>query len=145
MKNKCFDCPRTKEYIDMGGCPNCRAKKLLMSTKTHMATCHVCGETFGIPMAIEGLCFEDEENKRFTVSVHTKLNKEQILDFSKLIGTNGVDTYQLFKDNTTVVIEEVPMVLTYKMQKFLHYVGASISIHPEINEYPMFEECWKIR
>ena len=145
MKSKCLDCPRTKEYIDMGGCPNCRAKRLLMSTKTHMATCDVCGETFGIPMAIEGLCYEDEENKRFTVSVDSKLNMEQILQFSKLLGANGAETYRLFKSNTTVVIENVPMVLTYRMKNFFHSIGASASIQPEIGEYHLFEECWKIR
>ena len=145
MKSKCFDCPRTKEYIDLGGCPNCRAKKLFMSTKTHMATCDVCGVTFGIPMAIEGLCYEDERYKQYAVSIDAKLNKEQMLDFSKLLGINGVQTYQLFKNNTTVVIEKVPMVLTYQIQSFIRSIGASVSIQLEIDEYHMFEECWKIR
>ena len=102
-------------------------------------------ETFGIPMAIEGLCYEDEENKRFTLSVDSKLNKEQILQFSKLLGANGAETYRLFKSNTPVVIEDVPMVLTYRMKNFFHSIGASVSIQPEIGEYHLFEECWKIR
>lgn len=116
MRSKCYDCPRTKEYIDMGGCPNCKAKKLLMNTKTHSATCDICGLTFGIPMAIEGLCYEDVDCKQYTVSIDTKLSKQQLLDFSKLLGISGTQTYQLFKNNTPVVIENVTMVLAYQMQ-----------------------------
>jgi hypothetical protein len=96
-------------------------------------------------MAIEGLCYEDERYKQYAVSIDAKLNKEQMLDFSKLLGISGVQTYQLFKNNATVVIEKVPMVLTYQIQSFIRSIGASVSIQPEIDEYHMFEECWKIR
>lgn len=145
MKSKCFDCPRTKEYIDLGGCLNCKAKKLLMNTKTHMATCDVCGETFGIPMAVEGFCFDDERRKRFTISIDGKLDKQQLLDFSKLIGMNGVQAYQLFKNNTPVEIVNVPMVLTYQIQSFCHSIGVSISTQPAIDDYHLFEKCWRIQ
>ena len=144
MKSKCYDCPRTKEYIDMGSCPNCKVKNLLMNTKTHAATCDVCGLTFGIPMAIEGLCFEDECHKQFTVSINADLDKQQLLAFSKLVGIGGVQVYHLFKSTMPVVLEQVPMVLAYKLQRFLISIGASITIEPAIDEYHMFEECWKI-
>ena len=96
-------------------------------------------------MAIEGLCDEDVRCKQYTVSIEAKLNKAQMLEFSKLLGINGVQTYQLFKNNATVIFEKVPMVLTYQIRSFLRSVGAAVSIQPAIDEYHMFEECWKIR
>lgn len=145
MANKCHNCPQTKAYIDMGGCPNCFTKKLLMSTQTHMATCDKCGTTFGIPIAIEGICYDDECYKRYTVSIDTKLNTQQLLVFSKLIRMNGAQTYQLFKSNMPVILENISMVSTYQIRAFFRSQNIPISIQPEIDEYPLFEKCWNIQ
>lgn len=96
-------------------------------------------------MAIEGLCYEDADRKQYTVSIDTKLSRQQLLDFSKLLGMNGVQAYRLFKNSTPVAIENVSMVLAYQMQSFFRSIGTSVSIHPSIDEYHMFEVCWKIR
>ena len=144
MNSKCYDCPRTKEYIDMGGCPNCLTKQLFMNTKTHMATCEVCGVTWGIPMAIVGLCDNDERNKRYTISIDANLNKQQLLGFAKLTGYRGTEAYRLFKNNTPVVLKDIPMVLTYKIRNFFRSADITITITPPIDEYHLFEECWRI-
>lgn len=143
--NKCHDCPITKEYLDMGGCPNCKAKKLPMSTRTHMATCNVCGVTFGIPMAIEGMCYTDKCCKRYIISIASKLNKEQLLVVSKLMGLNGVEVYQLFKNNNPVVFRDVPMIVTYELQSYLRSIGTTMKVNQDLDEYPLFEQCWKIQ
>lgn len=144
MNSKCYNCPKTKEYIDVGGCPNCLTKQLLMNTNTHMATCKVCGVTWGIPMAIVGLCDNDKRNKRYTISIDANLNKQQLLDFAKLTGYRGTEAYRLFKNNTPVVLEDTHMVLTYKIRNFFRSADIIIAINPPLDEYHLFEDCWCI-
>jgi hypothetical protein len=142
--NKCHDCPINMGYIEVGLCPNCRAKKLFMSINTHVAACEACGATYGIPMAVKGICYDDKRCKRYTISIDSKLNKEQLLVFSELIGMNAAAAYRLFKNNSPVVVEKVPMVATYQSQRYFSSVGLEIKIDPTIDEYPLFKECWNI-
>lgn len=144
MKSKCYDCPWIKDYIDLGGCPICKAKKLLMNTQTHIATCDVCGMTCGVPMAVEQLCYDDKHDKQFTISICANLDKQQLLDFSKLIGIGTAQVYHLFKNNCPVVLKNVPMVATYRIQKYFRSLGTEVTIDPALNEYHLFEECWNI-
>ena len=144
MTSKCHDCPRIKEYIDMGGCPNCGATKLLMSTKTCMATCDICKLTFGIPMAIEGLCCDEKENNRYKISFHSTPNKQQLLDLSKMIGLTGAETYRLFQKELPIHIDNIPMVATYQIRKYFRPTNIAIIISPPIDQYHLFEDCWHI-
>ena len=144
MKSKCYDCPWIKDYIDLGGCPTCKTKKLLMNTNTHMATCDVCGMTYGIPMAVERLCWDDIDNKQFTISICASLDKRQLLDFAKLLDVGITQMYHLFKNNSPVVLNEVPMALTYRIRKHFRTLGTEIAIVPALGEYHLFEECWDI-
>lgn len=144
MSSKCYDCPRTKEYIDMGGCPNCGAKKLFMSTKTCIATCDICKLTFGIPMAIEGLCCDEKEINKYRISFHSTPNKQQLLNLSKLIGLTGAETYHLFQKELPVHIENISMVATYQIHKYFRSTDISITITPPIDQYHSFEDCWHI-
>ena len=128
----------------MGGCPNCGATKLLMSTKTFMATCYICKLTFGIPMAIEGLCCDEKENNRYKISFHSTPNKQQLLDLSKMIGLTGVETYRLFQKELPIHIDNIPMVATYQIRKHFSATGIPITIQPPIDQYHLFEDCWGI-
>jgi len=144
MNSKCLDCPRTKEYIDMGGCPNCGARKLLMCTKTYMATCDVCKETFGIPTVVEGLCWDEEERNRYRISFHSVPDKQQLLDLSKLIGFTGVETYRLLQKELPIHIDNIPMVTTYQIRKYFRTTCVEVTISPPIDQYRLFEDCWHI-
>lgn len=144
MGSKCDDCPWIKEYIDLGGCPACKASKLLMNTNTHIATCDVCGMTFGIPMAVERLCWGDIESKQFTISICTDLDKQQLLDVAKMIDYTATQVYCLFKNNYPVVLENIPMHLAYRIRAYFRSLGREVTIIPALDDYHLFEECWDI-
>lgn len=143
MENRCIDCPKTKEYLDIGLSPCCGADRFFMSTKNHLAVCRICNTEWGVSMAINGSCYDDKLYKRFTLSIEAKLTKQQLLDFSKLIGCNSLETYYLFK-NLPVVLKNLPMVQTYLIRNFITAIGHAIHIEPPIGEYPNFEKCWKL-
>lgn len=144
MNSKCYDCPRTKEFIDMGGCPNCGAKKLLMNTTTYAATCDICKLTFGIPTIVEGLCWDEEENSKYKITFGTIPSKQQLLDLSKLIGLTATETYHLFLKSLPVHIDNISMVVAYKIRKYFRSTDISITITPPIDQYHLFENCWHI-
>lgn len=142
MKNKCLDCPKTKEYIDLGRCPCCGAASYLMSTQTHVAVCRICGIECGIPMGIPMLCGEDKMFRFFIVTIYDKLTTQQVLDFSKLMGMNGAQTYRLFKNGIPVVIENVATIQAYKIRNFCRVNYLHFEISPSLDQYPYFEDCF---
>lgn len=144
MENRCIDCPCTKEYLDIGLSPCCGADQFFMNTKTHLAVCRICKTEWGVPMAISGSCYDDKLHKHFCISIDAKLSKQELLDFSKLIGCNSLETYYLFRNNHPVLLKDIPMIKTYLIQKFITAAGHSIHINPPIGDYPNFEECWKL-
>jgi hypothetical protein len=95
-------------------------------------------------MAVSRLCYSDKLYKRFAISIEANLTKQQLLDFSKLIGCNSLEAYYLFKNNP-VVLKNVPMVQTYLIHNFITVTGHTIHIEPPIGEYPNFEECWDLQ
>ena len=82
MRIKCSDCPRTKKYINLGSCPVCFAKPMLLDIRTHNAKCNECGAEFGVPMAVEGLCAEDIRNRRYCVTIQSKPKKQDMLEIA---------------------------------------------------------------
>lgn len=144
MNSKCCDCPITKEYIYVGCCPDCRANNLLMNTTTHMASCDKCKATFGIPMAIEGLCWNEEKNNRYKIIFDFIPNKQQLLDLSKLIGFTAVETYRLFQKGLPVHIDNISMVTAYKIRKYFRAANIAVTVIPAIDQYHLFEECRNI-
>lgn len=144
MENRCMDCPRTKEYLDIGLSPCCGTDRFYMSTKNHVAVCRICNTEWGVSMAVNGSCYSDKLYKRFSLSIEANLTKQQLLDFSKLIGCNSLETYYIFKNNQPVLLTNIPMEKTYLIQKFITAAGHSIHIDPPIGDYPNFEECWNL-
>lgn len=144
MKSNCDRCPYTKEYYDLKWCAECGANHLLLNLRTNLVVCDVCGATVGVSIYLERPCFKDIQHKAYTMSIDSKLNKHQLLDFSKMIGLSGADTYRLFKENTPVILDNVPMIQTYILQKYLRSIGASVGVNPALDEYERFEDCWKI-
>ena len=144
MENRCIDCPKTKEYLDIGLSPCCGADQFFMSTKNHVAVCRKYTAEWGVSMSVTGSCYNDKLYKRFTLSIEATLSKQQLLAFSKLIDYNSLETYYLFKNNP-VVLKNVPMVQTYLIRNFVTATGHTIHIEPPIGEYPNFEECWELQ
>ena len=144
MASKCFDCPRTKDFIKLDGSPCCGAKDFYMDVNTHIAECPICKTQWGVSMIVEGLCYQDKLCKRYSLSVVDALSKKQILEFSKLIQMSGVDVYHLFKAQSPVEINNIPMILAYKLQKYFNKEEINIVITPALKEYHLFEKCWNI-
>ena len=144
MDSKCYSCPRTKEYIDVGGCPNCGAKILFINTATHEAICDICHFSFGIPMIVTGSCWDDVHTSRFEISFHSTPTKQQLLDLSKLIGLTGTEIYRLFQKGLPVQIRNVPMITAYQIRKYLRPTDIAMVASPPIDQYHLFEKCWHI-
>lgn len=142
MNNKCSDCPWIKEYFDLGRSPCCGAAPFYMNTQTHLAVCPICKTEWGVPMAVPRLCYEDELHRRFTISINATLSKQQLLDFSKLIGMNGSQTYHLFKSNLPVIVENISMIQAYIIRDFFQANRISIGITPPLDKYKHFVTCW---
>lgn len=144
MISKCNDCPRTKEFIKLEGSPCCGAENFYMNVNTHIAECPICKKQWGVPKAIESLCNKDRLNKKYSITIGEALRKEHILGLSKLLGMNGARVYHLFKENSPVVFDNIPMILAYKVRNYFRDITTSIQISPSLDEYHLFEDCWKI-
>ena len=143
MISKCYDCPRTKDFIKLGKSPCCGADNFYMNVNTHIAECPICKEQWGVPMAIEGLCYKDELYKKFSISIDQTLSKEAILGLSKLLGMNGTTVYRLSKTISPTVFDNIPMILAYKIRNYFRSIDIRIHITPSLDEYHLFEDCWK--
>ena len=144
MISKCYDCPRTKQFIKLDGSPCCGATDFYLNVITHIAECPICKMQWGVPMALVGLCENDRRYRKYSITVPNELNKKQIIEFAKLIGMNGVQVYHLFKGKTSVAFDNIPMVLAYKIHKYFRIENISIHVTPSLNEYHLFEKCEKI-
>ena len=137
----CDVCPRMKESVYIGKCPNCGADGLLMSVQTHMAVCDFCGGNFAIPLAIPGLCHNDVLFGRYEFTFSGNLAPETILAASKILGTNTVQLYKAIKAQTPIKRN-----LTYReslaLKALLLPTGITFTISPELIEYEKYKECW---
>lgn len=115
-----------------------------MNTKTRMASCDICKESFGIPVALVGLCRDETSSNRYLVTFHSALSKQQILNLAKIIGSTGTETYHLFQKGVPIHIENIPMVTAYQIHKHFQSTDIAISFSPPIDQYHMLEDCWHI-
>lgn len=140
MHCDCRDCPRMKEYIPVGPCPECGNPDLLMNTATHMALCGRCGVEWGLPMAIEGLCEENVRRKKYKIVIQGELSKYDILRIAKLVGITCAQLYRSCKEGAPVLNN-----LSYKQVMDMQKKSADnhLIVIPEIVTYENFYICWK--
>lgn len=145
MRIKCSDCPRTKKYINLGSCPVCFAKPMLMDIRTHNAKCNECGAEFGVPMAVEGLCAEDIRNRRYCVTIQSKPKKQDMLEIATILGQTVSQLYPLFKNGLPVVIDDISMRSAFAIMNYMGDHGVCAQAQPPLEEYPLFEQCMTVR
>lgn len=133
----CDSCPKMQEYYDVGPCPVCESPGMKMKVQTHTASCSFCGREYYIPLAIQGLCYNNVLWEQYEVRAETQPDRKSLLAAAKILEVNSVSVYSSIKSG-----RPLKTGLSYDQALKLKAMGLDIVFVPQLKEYEKYKECW---